>query len=1014
MKKLFVLGGLIAASAMQAQPVGKTIYYWPNERVTEITSGTQYFIYNAAYDLGSTPNDRGSFLYANGNSNFGTLNPKQYANAFTTSNAAYLFQIYKKAGTENVYQIKNSSNSWINFTGAATANAVDFYIKPWATSDAQKGNLQAKMDNGTLSSNLNSAKVWTVTNNSSNSSAWNGNGGFTTWNTAHPYAFYTVASKEISNQTLNNYQEVTNRTGLISDVAFKLQQIYGLVKDGSKLYSNYPETNASENSAYANLIDGNDNSIFHSSWSASGGADDPKHYLRAELETPQSSFYLITKRRVNNNNNRPTSILIEGSNEAEGSYTAITTLTGLPTAENEYFYFSDKISTTSYKYIRFTPLTNNSNTRYFTYSEFYLIGANTETDAAISKIKAFYGSRNLSVKDADFETNVLNGYTSVKNVQTTLNLNLYRTEAQALLKANESNHATDPALGQYPTEAYQTFKAAVENPAITGDELAAAVQTFKFSINAPVFTINGIFAGAYTTTGYSIYYKAGDATPLWWNKETNKYDRTMLWKFAGLTSNTVETGKTYSVMNLSDNIYFWNTDSLTVSQTSPENQNNIVLLKTKGNGTPVHADRNGSIVRWNSTASNSASAWTLTYVGESKDIDQIEREQLASYATLKTLISECQPYRTLIGNGLNQYSCIGHNFTEALRAGEELLAQDIYEHSDLNIAPVKDELQAAKNALTLNQPETGKFYRFRSAVQNNYIAANGSGDKPLMTANAQEAVFYLTADMRLITGSLRAMDNYNTVADLGKATTFKASNAKTGCYTIRNNNGTYFARTTGQNLDRHSDETTGLNTPECAWFIEEVTDAAQQPKLTKIMNAEYATLAAPVALNIPEGIKAYTVTVDATKQKAVMEEVRNTIPAGVAVVLKKEGTESSFDFLFAAEGETTLTNNLTGVYSATNISTDINAYILANGNNGIGFYQMKADDRTLGANKAYLTLPASASGIRSITIGGPTTGIESSIAEGTQPEEYYDLQGRRVLNPTKGIYVTKSGQKVAY
>lgn len=77
MKKLFVLGGLIAASAMQAQPVGKTIYYWPNERVTEITSGTQYFIYNAAYDLGSTPNDRGSFLYANGNSNFGTLNPKQ-------------------------------------------------------------------------------------------------------------------------------------------------------------------------------------------------------------------------------------------------------------------------------------------------------------------------------------------------------------------------------------------------------------------------------------------------------------------------------------------------------------------------------------------------------------------------------------------------------------------------------------------------------------------------------------------------------------------------------------------------------------------------------------------------------------------------------------------------------------------------------------------------------------------------------------------------------------------------
>ena len=29
-------------------------------------------------------------------------------------------------------------------------------------------------------------------------------------------------------------------------------------------------------------------------------------------------------------------------------------------------------------------------------------------------------------------------------------------------------------------------------------------------------------------------------------------------------------------------------------------------------------------------------------------------------------------------------------------------------------------------------------------------------------------------------------------------------------------------------------------------------------------------------------------------------------------------------------------------------------------------------------------------------------------------EEYYDLQGRRVKNPTKGIYITKSGKKVLF
>lgn len=54
------------------------------------------------------------------------------------------------------------------------------------------------------------------------------------------------------------------------------------------------------------------------------------------------------------------------------------------------------------------------------------------------------------------------------------------------------------------------------------------------------------------------------------------------------------------------------------------------------------------------------------------------------------------------------------------------------------------------------------------------------------------------------------------------------------------------------------------------------------------------------------------------------------------------------------------------------------------------------------------------SGVRSITIGGPTTGIEDTVTEGVTAEEYYDLQGRRVLNPVKGIYVTKSGKKVIF
>ena len=96
------------------------------------------------------------------------------------------------------------------------------------------------------------------------------------------------------------------------------------------------------------------------------------------------------------------------------------------------------------------------------------------------------------------------------------------------------------------------------------------------------------------------------------------------------------------------------------------------------------------------------------------------------------------------------------------------------------------------------------------------------------------------------------------------------------------------------------------------------------------------------------------------------------------------------------------------------IALETNAYILGNGNSGVGFYQMNDSDRTLGSNKAYLELPTTMNHVRSITIGGPTTGIEDTVAESTEAEEYYDLQGRRVMNPTKGIYVTKSGKKVLF
>lgn len=1022
MRKLLLLGSLLATMSGQAQETASLNFYWPGERVSELTDNTQYFIYNTAND----GQDRSWFIYSNGSA-LKTTNVSPLT--FVTTENKYLFTTNKPQKPNNPAHWYLNSIHGIVGHGGQTNNteARDIYIAKWFKTDTiTKSTAKSEDEKGTLQNpNETDTKVWAVTVKPGvigdlkevDTYAWNGDpGSWVRWREAHPYAFYTVKSVELSDEDkIKYYNEISDRNGMAGDIAWNLQTLYGKIKDGSKYFSNHPETTPAEHSSYANLVDGNDNSIFHSSWSAPGT---DKHYLRAELPEATKSFYIITKRRTSNNNNRPTSILVEGSDNAEGTYTTITTLRELPVAENEYYYFSDKIpNENAYQYIRFTPEATNTNSAFFTYSEFYIIEANDETEDFMNKVKAFYHI-DRNPKNENFVNSFDDAkYKAAEEVQESLRLKLAKAEITSLVTDCANKHAEKPKLGQYPTDAYNTLKAAAEKEPTTSTELNEAIKAFKFSINAPVFTINGAFDGGYKTVGKSIYYSAGNATnPLRWDKSTNKYDKTMLWKFAGSTSITAEAGQTYTAMNMAENVYFWNVEQLNVTETNPTNTDGIVLIKTVGNNSPIHAQDGGLVVRWDNSAPNSASGWTITYVGESFKIDQVNEEQLTAYAQLKTLVPQCEPYQGKFGSDLGEFTGDEENFNAALATAKGIIEKDIYANPDLDAVTALDNLQAAKGTLVINQPATGKFYRFKSATQNNYIASNGTSGRPLMTGNADEAVFYLTADGKLITSSLLAMDNYNIVANLGQATTFQASNNKVGTYVIRNNGHSYYAKATGQALDRWGNESEAINNQaNCAWILEEVKDEAQQPKLSKTMKAEYATLGAPVALNIPEGVKAYTVTVNEEKTVATLNEVLGgIIPAGCGVVLEKTDGGSEYNFTFAAGAEAIEGNRLVPLYTETTIPGTTNAYVLADKDQGLGFYQLDTNSRNISANKAYLVLDPKASYIRSITIGGPTTGIEETVANGNEAEEYYDLQGRRVLNPTKGIYVTKSGKKVIF
>ena len=142
-------------------------------------------------------------------------------------------------------------------------------------------------------------------------------------------------------------------------------------------------------------------------------------------------------------------------------------------------------------------------------------------------------------------------------------------------------------------------------------------------------------------------------------------------------------------------------------------------------------------------------------------------------------------------------------------------------------------------------------------------------------------------------------------------------------------------------------------------------------------------------------------------QLTMTEVAGKEIPASKAVILKS--TAASITLTPATTTATLDGNALQG--TATEITNPGNAYVLSKGTNGVGFYKLSASG-TIGANKAYLTYSGGGAPSFLNFVEGNATGIEMPKAETTDSNaEVYDLQGRQVVNPTKGLYIV-NGKKV--
>jgi hypothetical protein len=179
--------------------------------------------------------------------------------------------------------------------------------------------------------------------------------------------------------------------------------------------------------------------------------------------------------------------------------------------------------------------------------------------------------------------------------------------------------------------------------------------------------------------------------------------------------------------------------------------------------------------------------------------------------------------------------------------------------------------------------------------------------------------------------------------------------------------------------------------------------------------AKIATLYLPYDVKIPTDAKAYYCSSKETG-KIKLTELTNVIPANTPVIVTSSGAA---DFNFQSNGETTdaptgmngvlkgtttdMTSNVANNYLTLGPKTDSNPA-------EYGFYTFTGT--TIAANTCYIEKSAATAKSFTLSFDDGTTAIDAATAT-AEPvmKVYYDLQGRRVLTPTKGLYIV-NGKKI--
>jgi flagellar hook-basal body complex protein FliE len=164
--------------------------------------------------------------------------------------------------------------------------------------------------------------------------------------------------------------------------------------------------------------------------------------------------------------------------------------------------------------------------------------------------------------------------------------------------------------------------------------------------------------------------------------------------------------------------------------------------------------------------------------------------------------------------------------------------------------------------------------------------------------------------------------------------------------------------------------------------------------------------------NAVAGVKLYSVA-SVTNSEVVLTDELTVVDAAMPYLIYNDNDEEKTISIVVssnAADNVTVATEFKGTLTAKTFTADdmqaADHYVL----NGKNFVWVK-NAGTLSAGKCWIELAKSAGASRLSIVFGESTGIAGVSVEGAEHTGWYDLSGRRVAKPAKGVYV-KDGKKI--